>query len=124
MLTHSPTIKQLEALYWTAKLGSFQAAADKLCATQSAIAKRVNELESTFDMRLLDRRGNKSMLTVEGREFLEHAEEVLDATSKLMQAMSNVRDVRDVGEFRSGAFASPAQLMSPRSYLRPAFAAS
>lgn len=123
MLTHSPTIKQLEALYWTAKLGSFQAAADKLCATQSAIAKRVNELESSFDMRLLDRRGNKSVLTLQGKEFLEHAEDVLDATSKLMLAMSNARELREGREFRTG-FRASGQLLSQRSYLRPAFAAS
>lgn len=123
MLTHSPTIKQLEALYWTARLGSFQAAADKLCATQSAIAKRVNELESSFDMRLLDRKGNKSVLTPQGKEFLEHAEEVLDAASKLMLAMSNAREHREGHDFRSG-FPAPGQFLSQRSYLRPAFAAS
>lgn len=113
MLTHSPTIKQLEALYWTAKLGSFQAAADKLCATQSAIAKRVNELESSFDMRLLDRRGNKSVLTLQGRKCLEYAEDVLEATSKLMLAMSNASEFRARPQLTSG-FRAP---MGSAAYL-------
>ena len=39
------TYKQLEALYWIAELGGFAAAARKLNTTQSAISKRVQELE-------------------------------------------------------------------------------
>ena len=38
------TFKQLEAIYWVARLGGFAQAATKLHATQSAISKRVQEL--------------------------------------------------------------------------------
>ncbi len=40
------TFKQLEAFYFSARLLSFSAAAQRLCTTQSAISKRVAELES------------------------------------------------------------------------------
>ena len=49
-----PTIKQLEALYWAGKLGSFQAAAAHLHTSQSAIAKRIAELREIFQVRLID----------------------------------------------------------------------
>lgn len=94
MPRHSPTIKQLEALYWTAHLGSFQTAADKLCTTQSAIAKRVSELETLFDIRLLDRKSKQSGLTAAGQQFLKHAEAVLCATSRLVHAMADASDFR------------------------------
>ena len=42
------TFKQLEAIYWIANLGSFAAAADKLCTSQSAVSKRVQELETAL----------------------------------------------------------------------------
>ena len=42
------TFKQVEALFWIVELGSFEAAASKLNASQSAISKRIQELESTF----------------------------------------------------------------------------
>lgn len=38
------TFKQMEAVYWIVQLGSFEAAAAKLNASQSAISKRVLEL--------------------------------------------------------------------------------
>ncbi len=40
------TLKQLEAFYWSSELGSFSASSRKLHTTQSAVAKRVGELEA------------------------------------------------------------------------------
>lgn len=94
MSRHTPTIKQLEALYWTANLGNFQTAADKLCTTQSAIAKRVSELETLFDTRLLDRKHRQNVLTAMGKQLLKHAEAVLSATNRLVNAMAEVSDFR------------------------------
>ena len=37
------TFKQLEALYWIGTLGSFEAAAQHLETTQSAISKRIRK---------------------------------------------------------------------------------
>ena len=39
------TFKQLEALYWIARLGGFAQAANQLHTSQSAVSKRVHELE-------------------------------------------------------------------------------
>lgn len=49
------TFKQLEALYFSVRLGSFSAAAAHLSTTQSAISKRVGDLEDELNERLLHR---------------------------------------------------------------------
>ena len=63
------TFKQLEAIYWVAKLGGFTQAAQKLHTTQSAISKRVLELEGTFDTPLFDRTQRTARLTEKGEEM-------------------------------------------------------
>ncbi len=82
-----PSLKQLEALYWTGKLGSFQAAARHLHATQSAIAKRITELQGVFGLRLVDSSNGRARLTDHGQRLLASAEEVLSASRRMMEAM-------------------------------------
>ena len=48
------TLKQIEAIYWIVELGSFEAAAAKLNMSQSAISKRVQELEDAFGVSIFD----------------------------------------------------------------------
>ena len=57
------TFKQIDALYWIAELGSFEAAANKLNMSQSAISKRIQELEDTFDVEIFDRSKRNARLT-------------------------------------------------------------
>ncbi|QEI09535.1 LysR family transcriptional regulator [Pigmentiphaga aceris] len=71
------TFKQLEALYWINRLGSFAAAAARLHTTQSAISKRVHELESEFDTPLFDRTQRQARLTDKGQEMVVIAERLL-----------------------------------------------
>ncbi|AHG62949.1 LysR family transcriptional regulator [Advenella mimigardefordensis] len=71
------TFKQIEALYWVVQLGSFASAAQRLNTTQSAITKRIQELESDFDVNIFDRSGHKATLTPKGQEMVEMASELL-----------------------------------------------
>ncbi|MBC7499927.1 MAG: LysR family transcriptional regulator [Herminiimonas sp.] len=71
------TFKQIEAIHWVAKLGSFAAAADKLNTTQSAISKRLAEIESLLGLQLFDRSHRTARLTDKGREILGLGEEIL-----------------------------------------------
>ncbi|MFT5533873.1 MAG: DNA-binding transcriptional LysR family regulator [Burkholderiaceae bacterium] len=71
------TFKQIEAIHWVAKLGSFAAAADKLNTTQSAISKRLSEIESLLGLQLFDRSHRTARLTDKGREILGLGEEIL-----------------------------------------------
>jgi DNA-binding transcriptional LysR family regulator len=90
MALHNPTIKQLEAFCWSAKLGSFQAAAAHLCTSQSAVAKRVTELENLLGAQLIERSCRKPKLTAQGESLLIRAEDVLTANSKLLTSMSHI----------------------------------
>lgn len=71
------TFKQLEAIYWVARLGGFAQAAAKLHATQSAISKRIQELESLFDTPLFDRSLRTARLTDKGEEMFAVAKRLL-----------------------------------------------
>lgn len=71
------TFKQLEALYWIAQLGGFAPAAHKLHTSQSAVSKRVHELEQLFDTPLFDRSQRSARLTEKGEEMFMLARKLL-----------------------------------------------
>lgn len=83
------TLKQLEAFYWSAELGSFSASSRKLHTTQSAVAKRVGELEAFAGSPLFERRAKKLVMTPQGRKLFELAREMLDLNSRIVQNMAD-----------------------------------
>lgn len=80
----STTFKQLEALHWVAKLGSFESAAARLHTTQSAVSKRIRELEIVFGGQLFDRTRRKAELTPKGRRVAAAAEEILELNRRMI----------------------------------------
>ncbi|WP_338525305.1 LysR family transcriptional regulator [Pseudomonas batumici] len=94
------TFKQLEAIYWIVELGSFEAASLKLNMSQSAISKRVQELEDAFDVPIFDRSKRSARLTEKGTELFEHAAEMLRQRDYLLERISS-REVL-VRRFRLG----------------------
>ncbi len=82
------TFKQIEALYWIAEMGSFGAAANKLHTTQSAISKRINELETIFGMPIFDRSLRNAKLTEKGSELLLMAKELIEMRDKTLECMA------------------------------------
>ncbi|WP_316156937.1 LysR family transcriptional regulator [Cupriavidus sp. BIC8F] len=87
------TIKQVEAFYWTAKLGTVQRAASKLHVTQSAATKRLQELERISAVPLFEASGRKSALTPKGQEMLALCEGFLAATARLEEVKASARHV-------------------------------
>jgi len=83
------TFKQLEALYWIARLGSFAAAAEKLYTTQSAISKRVQELEMQFMVEVFDRTKRTARLTEKGAEILHYATGLLEQRDQFIERASS-----------------------------------
>ncbi|CAB3672101.1 HTH-type transcriptional activator CmpR [Paraburkholderia sediminicola] len=79
----NPTFKQLEAFYWTSKLGSFSAASAHLHTTQSAVSKRVAELESALSVTLFERNQKRPAPTSKGRALLGLAAQALDVMSQI-----------------------------------------
>jgi len=82
------TFKQIEALYWIVELGSFEAAARKLNASQSAVSKRIHELESTFSLEVFDRNRRSARLTDKGEELFQYAKELLERRDEIVERVS------------------------------------
>ncbi len=80
------SLKQLEAFVWVADLASFRQAAERLNTTQPNISSRISALESTLDVKLLERSTGNVRLTPKGRELLVHARAVLQSTQQLQEA--------------------------------------
>jgi DNA-binding transcriptional LysR family regulator len=97
---HMVTFKQLEALFWISQLGSFEAAATKLNMSQSAISKRVSELEETFNVAMFDRTRRTARLTPRGTLLLEYATDLLSRRDRMLGEVSDKAAL--VGRFRIG----------------------
>ena len=82
------TFKQLEALYWIGTLGSFEAAAQHLDTSQSAISKRIQELEASFGVAIFDRSRRVAQLTPKGIEMLELAAGLLEQKNRFAERFS------------------------------------
>lgn len=82
----------LQAFVCVAELGSFIKAAQQLHLTQTALTRRIQKLEQSLDIRLLDRTTRKVELTATGRDFLPQARHlVLDAQRTLERVRDKAR---------------------------------
>lgn len=86
------TFKQIEAFYWSAELGGFEAAAERLNTTQSAVSKRLQELESVLGFPLFDRSRRKAQLTGRGDDLRLLAAEVLGLRTRILD-MSKAQQI-------------------------------
>lgn len=96
----SVTFKQLEAFFHSAKLGSFSAAATKLHTTQSAVSKRVAELEVTLGVTLLHRASGGLEMAEAGRRLLPLVEESQRLLLRIATEVGSAQELR--GTFRVG----------------------
>ncbi len=94
------TFKQLDAIYWVSELGGFEAAANKLHTTQSAISKRIQELEETFGVPLFDRSRRSARLTDKGLEVLALGKDLLERRDHLVERISDESVIQS--QFRIG----------------------
>jgi DNA-binding transcriptional LysR family regulator len=77
------TVKQIEAFYWVARLGTLNRAAERLHITQSAATKRLQEVESVAAAPLFESNGRKNALTQKGREMVRECEKLLSRLDEL-----------------------------------------
>jgi DNA-binding transcriptional LysR family regulator len=117
------TIKQLEALYWIATLGTFEKAAQKLNTTQSAISKRIQELEALTQISVFDRSLRGARLTERGEYLFAIAEDMLQLIDRV-RALDDERQ-KPIYRLRIGVTELTAITWLPRfvSELRKAFPA-
>lgn len=106
------SFKQLEAIHWVAQLGTFAAAAEKLHASESAISKRISELEALFGQPLFDRSLRVARLTRRGMEAVEFAHTILQQRNQLLDRMGKAELA--VRRFRVGVTELVALTWLPR----------
>ncbi|MEH6578186.1 MAG: LysR family transcriptional regulator [Amphritea sp.] len=80
----------LQAFVTVAESGSFSIAAQQLFLTQSAVSKRIAQLEDQLDSRLFDRIGRKITLTEPGATLLPKARKILLELKDAKRSLSNL----------------------------------
>lgn len=83
------TIKQVEAVFWVSRLGSFEAAAAHLNTTQSAVSKRIQDLETRYGQPLFDRSRRTAKLTALGEEIAMLATSLLNQRDVILQRLES-----------------------------------
>ena len=82
--------QNLKAFITVADLGSFSEAADRLYLTQSAISKRIAQLEQQIGKKLFDRIARQVSLTEAGSELLPRAQRILQEYDNALQAINDL----------------------------------
>lgn len=77
------TIRQVEALIWSVRLGTLSRAAQRLNTAQPTISKRLQELESACGFPILEKRGRKLVLTERGKVLNNLAESIFALVSQV-----------------------------------------
>lgn len=88
------TIAQLEAFFWTARLGSVVGAARQLRVAQPTISLRLRDLETSLGVQLFD--GRRRRLTQEGMTLLEHAQAIMSELALINERLGSSRPVSGV----------------------------
>ena len=83
------SLRQIEALYWIVELGTFERAAQKLNTTQSAISKRVKELEMSTGLEIFDRSQRGAKLTLKGEEVLAIGQSMMELQDRILSVREN-----------------------------------
>ena len=83
------TLKQLEAFYLAANLGSFAIAAQRIHVTQSSLSKRIAELEASIGKELFDRSSKRAQLTEAGYRLLPVVAKMLELRDSIRAAAND-----------------------------------
>jgi LysR family glycine cleavage system transcriptional activator len=82
-IRHVPSLQALQALVEVAESGSFTQAAQTLCLTQSAVSRKIQQLEGHFGVPMFVRSSRSIRLTPEGEQVLASARNILDQLKTL-----------------------------------------
>lgn len=86
-------LDQLHTFLEIVRLKSFSKAAQTCYRTQPAISAQVRQLEQELNTTLFERLGTKISLTVAGRIFAEHAEQILALRRKAQDTINELEKV-------------------------------
>ncbi|ARP81561.1 LysR family transcriptional regulator [Bordetella genomosp. 8] len=106
-------LADLRAFVAASDHGSFRAAAEVLCISQSALSRRIEKLETALGLRLFERTTRRLELTTAGRGFVHKARHVLN---ELESALLGTRDLADrmSGEVTIACVPSAVAFFLPR----------
>jgi DNA-binding transcriptional LysR family regulator len=93
-------LSDLEAFAAVVESGSIVGAAGRLYLTQSAVTKRIQNLEGALDVILLDRQSRPMRPTHVGKKVYDHAEEIPASVAAMKAEV--VHDGEPSGEFNLG----------------------
>ena len=88
-----------------AEAQSFSRAAERIGISQPGLSHQIRQLEEELSVRLFDRFGRTIRLTAAGRQFAEHAAEMLRVADRAASSMAEHRDGQ-TGALRIGAIQS------------------
>ena len=94
------TLKQLKAFYWAATLGSFAIAASRLSISQSALSKRIAELEMDLGVELFDRSTRRAVATEAGLALMVGAKQMIALEAEVRDRVSRSNEL--TGTLRLG----------------------
>ncbi|MFD2206899.1 LysR family transcriptional regulator [Kiloniella antarctica] len=109
-------IRHLRALLEISKAGSFQAAAERMGLTHSAVSMQMKALEEELQTELFDRSRRPPDLNPTGLRLLEKAQEIINLYDSLAEAGSNQDDLS--GLLRLGAIPSATTSFLPEALAR------
>ncbi len=84
------SIRHLRTLVTVFEKGSFAAAADNLCLTQSAISQQIRALEDELGVELFDRSLRSPQINTDGREACERARSILQQYDSLADGLGPI----------------------------------
>ena len=109
-------LADFETLVWIARLGSFTATADRLRVSQSAVTRRVHELELQLGVTLFERSGRQADLTDQGHICLHYASQFGGLAARMRRDLG--RTERLTGHVRVGSGEMTALWWLPQFLLR------
>jgi len=96
-------LQALEALAAIARTGSLSSAAREQQVAVSTAARRIEALEASLKLRLVDRRPNGAVLTAEGRAIADMAHPLLEQATRIGRTAVALRSGVDVAPVRVSA---------------------
>jgi len=84
-------LKQLQAFYLVAKMGSCTKAAEELIVTQPAVTIQIKSLEKSLNLKLIQHFGENSVVTEAGELLYSYAEKIFNLVAEAEEGMEDFK---------------------------------
>lgn len=110
------SVQLFKTLIAVADLGSFAAAADRVCVSHAAVGQQMRRLEDQLQVTLFDRSQKSPRLNQLGRALVPKAREIVHAYDSILDGLTG--DAALIGELSLGAVPSAIRELVPVSIKR------